>query len=63
MLLSLWGGYALGYHRGVRDDQREWWASVQMDSQGNQVFLGPQVKKGFDAFFVQRNPIPDKPER
>ena len=63
MLLSLWAGYALGYRNGVRDDQREWWASVPFDSQGNRVFLGPQAKVEFDAYSVRRNPIPDKLDR
>ena len=47
MVLSIWAGYAAGYRHGVRDDQREWWASVRLDSQGNRVFLGPQAKLEF----------------
>jgi hypothetical protein len=60
MLLSLWTGYAIGYHRGMRDDQREWWASVRLDSQGNRVFDGPQAVASFDPYFERQNPIPDK---
>jgi hypothetical protein len=60
MLLSLWAGYAAGYRHGVRDDQREWWASVRLDSQGNRVFLGPPGKTEFEAYFTRQNPIPDK---
>jgi hypothetical protein len=60
VLLSLWAGYAIGYHRGVRDDQREWWASARLDTQGNRVFLGPQAVATFDAPIVRQNPIPDR---
>jgi len=61
MLLSLWAGYAIGYHRGMRDDQREWWSSVRLDSQGNRVFDGPRAVASFDPYFVRQNPIPDHP--
>ena len=60
MLLSLWAGYVVGYRRGVRDDQREWWASVQLDSHGNRIFLGPQAKAAFNDYSGRQNPIPDK---
>jgi len=63
MLLSLWVGYATGYHRGLRDDQRQWWSSARIDSQGNRVFLGPQAVASFDTFFERQNPIPDKLEK
>ena len=63
LLLSVWAGYAVGYHHGVRDDQREWWASIQFDTQGNHVFLGPQAKARFDPYFVRQNPIFQKPDR
>ena len=60
MVFSLWVGYAVGYHRGERADQRAWWASVRLDSQGNRVFDGPQPKGEFDAYYVRQNPIPEK---
>lgn len=63
MLLSLWAGYAAGYRHGVCDDQREWWASVRLDSQGNRVFLGPQPRAGFDPNSVRQNLISDKVDR
>ena len=63
MLLSLWAGYAAGYRHGVRDDQREWWASVRLDSQGNRVLLGPQAKAEFNRYFVRQNPIPPIPDK
>lgn len=63
VLLSLWAGYATGYRHGVRDDQREWWASVRLDSQGKLVFFGPQAKSEFDPYFVRQNPVPEKLDR
>jgi hypothetical protein len=60
VVFALWEGYALGYHHGVRDENREWWSTVRLDSQGNRVFLGPQAKGQFDAPFTVRNSIPDK---
>jgi hypothetical protein len=63
VLLSLWIGYAAGYHRGVQHDQREWWSSVRVDAHGNAVFLGPQAKAEFDPFLIERNPIPGEVHR
>lgn len=61
--LSVWVGYAAGYHRGVFDDQREWWASIRIDPQGNRVFDPPQGKAEFDPYYVRRNTIPDRVDR
>ena len=63
VVLLLWVGYATGYRRGMHDDQREWWASVRFDSQGNRVFDGPRAKSGFDPYYVRQNTIPDKLDR
>ena len=55
MLLTLCAGYAIGYWRGVHDDQRLWWASVQFDH-GKRVFLGrPAVAIADLPTAVQRN--------
>ena len=63
LFLALLVGYVWGYRSGVRDDQRGWWESVRVDSQGNRVFLGLQATPGFDNFFAQRNQVPCKFER
>jgi hypothetical protein len=54
ILVSLWVGYAAGYHRGVRDD------TAWVDSRGNRLFVGPQPEAIFDTLFVRQNPIPVK---
>lgn len=42
--ITLLGGYALGYRQGVRDNERSWWSSAQIDREGKRVFLGPQTQ-------------------
>lgn len=55
MLLMLWAGYAVGYHRGIDEDQRVWWASVTIEN-GHRVFLGPPAVAGYDLTPpIQRN--------
>ena len=56
-VLSLWFVYGTGYQRGVRAERSEWLSSASSDNQGNPIFLGPQAKAGFDAFFVEKNHV------
>ena len=55
MLLTLWAGYAIGYRRGIHEDQRVWWASGTIEN-GHRVFLGPPAVAGYDLTPpIQRN--------
>ena len=47
-LLSVWAGYALGYHRGTQISLR----------QRLQVHVGID---NYDNYFAEQNRIPDKP--
>jgi hypothetical protein len=60
LFLGLWAGYSLGYHHGMKDEQRKWESTVQIDSQGREVFFRQQAKAQFEAVFTVQNPIPEK---
>ena len=57
--VSLWAGYAIGYHGGVRDERREWWSSAHADGQGN-LLLHSKAIIASEPFFKRKNSIPDK---
>ena len=39
VMLALWFGYSLGYHRGRRDESSIWWSRLQF--QNGEVVLQP----------------------
>ena len=36
-LVVLWAGFALGYHRGVRAEQRAWQSTAEMDNNCHRI--------------------------
>jgi len=57
--ITLLSGYALGYRHGVRDNERSWWSSAQIDREGKRVFLGPQAQLVENAPVATKwNPMP-----
>ena len=37
VVLALWIGYALGYHPGIRNEQKAWSSTYQLDSSGRRI--------------------------
>jgi hypothetical protein len=38
VVLALWIGYALGYHHGVRNEQKAWSSTYQLDRSGQRIY-------------------------
>jgi len=38
VVLALWIGYALGYHHGIRNEQKAWSSTYQLDSSGRRIY-------------------------
>ena len=62
VVVSLWAGYGIGYHRAVRDERRALSSSIRVErDRPDRVFVGPPTGGGsFDALLATRNSLPGK---
>ena len=64
VLLSHFAVYSIGYHRGARAVQNEWYGTMHLDPVTHRVvFEGPPAKVRTISTSVQQNAIPDKANR
>ena len=61
VLFGLWFGYALGYHQGVRNEQKAWASTYTLDSNGRPIYNtwpGSNSRRGLRFQHMVNSPDP-----
>lgn len=51
-MFAVWAGYAVGYHRGLQNEQRAWESTIQVDRDNEQRVRGLSYRNPHKFFTV-----------